>query len=159
MTVMTLEAEISRRLDRLRAVAPAGYAIALHVRFTTPSYLFQTYPAPWIEEYAREGLVLRDPTVAWAFSNDGTVTWAALVAADPAGVIGRAARHGLVHGLSVSLLRGDSRSMASFARSDRSFEPEEIDEIERTMAEMHDATAFDLDSSALRRMSAGLPSG
>ena len=155
-SIMNLEMDISHKLDLLREIAPAGFAIALHVRFTTPTYAFQTYPAAWSEEYAREGMVMRDPTVAWAFANSGTATWADLAQGDSGRVIERAARHGLAHGLTVSLLRQDSRSMASFARSDRPFAPAEVARIEEIMRQMHDATARDLESDALRRMSATL---
>ena len=128
------------RLGRLREIATAGFAIALHIRFTAPTYMFQAYPDAWLEEYGREGLVMSDPSVAWAFAHTGTVSWAALVHADEAQVFARAARHGLVHGLTTSLLRGGSRSMAGFARSDRDFTQEEITEVEAAVTLLHDTT-------------------
>jgi LuxR family transcriptional regulator len=122
-------------------VAPAGFAIALHVRFTTPTYMFQTYPAAWIEEYTRSGFLMADPSLQWNFSNEGAMPWADLEAQDHAGLFARAAEHGLRHGMAVSLLSGGTRSMAGFARSDRPFEPAEVEELQARMAALHEATA------------------
>lgn len=155
---MNLEMDILPRLERVRGLAPAGFAIGLHIRFTTPAYLLQTYPAAWIDEYSRDGLVLHDPTVAWGLAHTGTIGWFELSQGDSP-VMERAARHGLVHGLTVSLLRGGSRSMAGFARSDRGFRPDEVAAIEQDVTGLHDATAADLDSAALRRISATMTAG
>ena len=137
---MSPETVILRHLARLREIAPAGFAIALHIRFTAPTYMFQAYPDAWLEEYGREGLVMFDPSVAWAFAHTGTVSWADLVTSDEARIFARAAQHGLVHGFTVSLLRGDTQSMAGFARPDRDFTQEEIVEAEAAVTLMHDAT-------------------
>lgn len=138
---MQPEADIPKTLAGLMELAPAGFAIALHVRFATPSYLFQTYPPAWIEEYGRAGLVMVDPTVAWGFSNVGRISWDELSALDSGRVLERARLHGLVYGLTVSLERGGSRSIASFSRQDRDFSPDEIAEIQATVDQLHDGTA------------------
>lgn len=138
---MQPEMDISKTLAQMMDLAPAGFAIALHVRFTTPAYLFQTYPAAWIEEYGKAGLVMSDPTVAWGFGQVGVVTWAELASQDPAGVLERAKAHGLLHGITVSLERRDSRSIASFSRSDREFSQSEVAQIESAVSDLHDATA------------------
>ena len=41
----------------------------------------------------------------------------------------------------MSLVRGESRSLGGFARSDRFFTPEEIEQIEAGMVQLHDMTA------------------
>lgn len=138
---MNPEADISKSLAGLMETATAGFAIGLHIRFTAPTFMFQTYPKPWAEEYSREGMVARDPTVAWGFSNQGHVNWADLEPQDEGGVLARARAHGLAHGLTVSVLREGSRSIGSFARSDRFFTPDEIARIESEMVGLHDATA------------------
>lgn len=122
-------------------IAPAGFAIGLHIRFTAPTFMFQTYPRDWAEEYSREGLVARDPTVAWGFSNEGVVDWKDLEQRDEAGVLARARAQGLSHGLTVSVFREGSRTIGSFARSDRYFTPGEIERIESDLVRLHDATA------------------
>lgn len=137
---MPLNAVIPKTLADLMEVAPAGFVTGLHIRFTTPTYLFQTYPKAWVEEYSRDGLLLRDPTVAWVFANEGHITWDELAPQDEFGVFARAAAHGLHHGLTVSLFRGGSRSLGGFARSDRAFTPEEIERIEAAMIKLHDIT-------------------
>jgi LuxR family transcriptional regulator len=121
--VATLSVE--ELLKRLRGRSPAGFAIALHITFTTPRYLFQSYQREWIDQYSSQGMVMRDPTVHWAFSNTGTIRWSDLAGVDPSGVLAEAAQHGMRFGATLSLDAGGSKSMASFSRADR-----EISEIE-----------------------------
>lgn len=137
---MTLDTALSPHLKLLEEVASAGFAIALHVRYTTPTHLFQTYPAAWTQEYARDGLVMQDPAVAWAFEQQGHIAWCDLTSRDEAGVLRRAAAHGLRHGLSVSLLRDGSRSLGGFARADRPFTAAEVAAIEAALEALHDGT-------------------
>lgn len=132
---------ISDQLSRLKALAPAGYAMALHVRFMTPLYLFQSYPPDWIDHYSKNGFVMQDPTVHWGFENTGIKPWHELTGQDPVGVISAAAEYGMKYGFTLAIDRGDSRTIASFARSDRDFTPPDIAEIEDAAVRLHDATA------------------
>lgn len=137
---MNRNVDISKVLSGLKEIAPAGFAIALHIRFTSPAFMFQTYPRAWIEEYSRDGLLAYDPTVAWAFSGEGHVQWSDLVPQDKAGVLGRAAAHDIRHGLTVSVVRQGSRSLGGFARPDREFTPEEASTLEAAVGQLHDST-------------------
>jgi LuxR family transcriptional regulator len=132
---------IASVLGELQKHAELGYAIALHVRFTTPTYLFQTYPEDWSEYYTSAGLVMQDPTVAWAFEHTGTIRWRELTDADTAGVLRAAADHGLTYGFTLSQDRGGSRSLSSFSRPDRDFTDAEILGITDLADELHDLTA------------------
>lgn len=150
--------DIASWLQLIHARATAGYALALHFGVHAPRYLFQTYPAEWTAIYADEGLMLLDPAAAWGLARTGRVTWADLAGADHAGVLARAAEHGLRHGLSVAVLRGGSRSVAGFARGDRPFTREEEEEVEAAVTALHDATLSGARLSAgqrevLRRLS------
>jgi LuxR family transcriptional regulator, quorum-sensing system regulator SdiA len=138
---MDTQAEIGQIVAELMGLAPAGYAIALHVQFTTPTFLFQTYPKEWIDHYSQNGLVMRDPTVHWGFENLGTVRWADLVALDADGVIAQAARHGMVHGFTAAVESGGTRSLSSFTRADRDFTDENIAKIAGRLTRLHDLTA------------------
>ena len=120
--------------------APAGFAIGLHIRFHSPTLMFQTYPVAWLEEYSREGLMMQDPIVTWGMSTTGETSWDALKDLDPQGVLQRAREHGMIHGFAVSLTRGGSYSLAGFARSDRDFTPEERETIRALLARLHDST-------------------
>jgi LuxR family transcriptional regulator len=131
---------IAHLLGDLQILAQSGYAIALHVRFTTPTYLFQTYPEEWSDHYSTAGLVMQDPTVAWAFENVGVIRWRDLASADTAGVLADAARHGLVYGFTLSQDRNGSRSLSSFSRADRDFTDAEIAGIVAIADELHDLT-------------------
>jgi LuxR family transcriptional regulator len=155
---MSPPGDIASWLQRIHGRATAGYALALHFGVHAPLYLFQTFPASWNAVYADEGLVLLDPVVAWGLARTGRVTWAELAPTDRAGVLARAADHGLRHGLAVAVLRGGSRSIASLARGDRPFTPGEEEEVEAAITALHDATRSDARLSpgqreVLRRLS------
>jgi LuxR family transcriptional regulator, quorum-sensing system regulator SdiA len=133
------EQGMSPHLREISKLATAGYAMAFHLRFMRPTFLYQSYPKQWLETYAREGLLLRDPTVIWGFAHTGTIRWSEL--ADPDRVIARAAEHGLRHGLTVALLDRGSRSIASFVREDRDFDPGEADLLVREVRTIHQETS------------------
>lgn len=140
---MTAGADIASWLQLVHGHATAGYVLALHFGAHAPRYLFQTLPADWTATYADEGLLLLDPTAAWGLTRTGRIAWSDLVPRDHAGVLARAADHGLRHGLSVAVVRGGSRSVASFARGDRAFTAEEEEGVEKAVAALHDATLSD----------------
>lgn len=134
---MSLQSEIVRSVEQLKAFAPAGYAVALHVRFTTPTFLFQTYPREWIDHYSQRGYLMSDPTVLWAFSHTGRVRWSDLADTDSSGMLAEAAARGMKHGFTLSTDAGGSQSLASFTRGDRDFTDAEIDAIEALFQGLH----------------------
>lgn len=138
---------ISQALSHLKHIAPTGYAVGLHIRFTTPRIMFVTYPEVWLTLYGREGLLMKDPTVRWGMSRPGVLDWSQIdEAMDPDGVMSRAADHGLRYGFSCA--RQDPvPSLAGFARSDRPFTESEISEAVELFERLHELTreesAFD----------------
>ena len=131
--------EISKILDELHQLAPQGYAVALHLQYTTSKFLFQTYQRDWLDYYSQNGLVMSDPTVLWSFENTGATRWSDLD--DPSGVLTKAAQHGCKFGVSMATEIGDSRSMAGFARSDREFTDDEIKQMSESFEQLHVGTA------------------
>lgn len=103
--------------------------------------MFQSYPDRWMDQYSALGLLVLDPTVHWGMNNLGRVRWHDLEEIDKHGVLERAKDYGIMNGVTISLLTHGSRSIASFARSDRDYEDCEIDELERVLAELHEETA------------------
>ena len=155
---MDRQTEIVTLLSDLKDAAPAGYAIALHIRFATPLYLFQTYPRDWIEVYSRRGFVMRDPTVVWGLEHTGAAAWRDLKAADPAGILDEAGKFGLRHGVTIATTEGGSRSIASFARGDRDLDADETARLVTCIDRLHALTAdaetlSDQTREMLRRMS------
>ena len=138
---MNDEQLVRKGLEDLKALAPAGYALAFQIEFTTPTFLFQTYPKDWISQYSEKGLVISDPTVHWCFENEGFVRWADLEASDTAGVLEQAKEHGLTHGLTCSVNIDLARSFASFARNDREFTDSEANVLLEAVKELHIQTA------------------
>jgi LuxR family transcriptional regulator, quorum-sensing system regulator SdiA len=137
---MLNRATIAELIGLLNAESPSGFAIALHIRFTAPTFLFQSYPIEWTDKYTAEGLVMQDPTVAWGFSQTGAIRWSALEGADTAGVLERARAYGMEFGVTMALQPGELRSVASFARGDREYRDDEIAEIDRLFAQLHAST-------------------
>ncbi|MFQ3255535.1 MAG: LuxR family transcriptional regulator [Loktanella salsilacus] len=155
--------QMLKRLEHASGLAPAGYALAFHIRYTTPTFLLQAYPKAWTTYYSLHALVMADPTVSWGFSNDGSCRWSDLTD-DPSRVMQRAAQHGLNYGIVCALETDGSRSFGSFARADREFTQDEIDELSEVLSELHDATKSVEDLSpeaieALRGMSINYAKG
>lgn len=137
---MDNRASIVRLLTSLDTACPGGFAIALHIRSHAPTFLFQTFPVDWVEFYDRNGLVMKDPAMHWAFANAGTIRWRELTDNDPAQVMASARRHGLAYGFTAAIHSPKSRTIAGYARGDRDFLDVEIDEISALLAELHDLT-------------------
>ncbi|WP_166415776.1 autoinducer binding domain-containing protein [Cochlodiniinecator piscidefendens] len=155
---MDQKLSISPLLADLEQSCPSGYALAMHIKYTTPNFLFQTYPMKWIEYYSMAGLVLHDPIVRWGFENTGATTWGALGADDPKGVVSLAAEHGMKFGTVISLVEDNSRTIGGFARPDRDHTPEEVADLSRILHEVHHQTRDTVDlpaeeRAALKRLS------
>ncbi len=137
---MSVKIGLDLELHRLSLLAPAGYFVGLHIRFTAPLFTFQTYDQRWLDHYTENGYVLRDPMVAWGFSKTGTIRWSDPELPDPFGLFREAASFGLEYGCTVSHGPINSRTIASFARPDREFEDVEIASLQDIVLRMHDMT-------------------
>lgn len=152
---------IATLLADLDEMTPGGFALGLHIDFSGPTFLFQTFPHEWVEYYRETGLQLRDPAVHWAFANTGHIHWRELLDDDPADVIGKAKAAGLVYGVTICIVEQQSRSFGGFARADREYLDAEIADIEQCIRDLHKAT-FGLsvlsqeDMDALKKMSVRL---
>lgn len=133
--------KIRQIIIALEAQSPAGFAIAFHIRFTRPDFLFQTYSKTWTDIYSQSGMVMHDPIVRWGFENTGTIRWTELACDDPMGILEQARPHGLVYGFACAVENGGTRSVAGFARADREFTDAEIAGIATEVANLHDETA------------------
>ena len=142
---MKAQSEIAPKLDGLTDHAPSGFALAMHINFTSPRFLFQTYSAEWISQYSEQGMVMFDPTVRWGFENEGTRRWSEMADDDPKGVLTAAAKHGLNYGLTCAMDTKGSRSIGSFARPDREFTQDEVAIFTAAMRDLH-ALTLDLQS-------------
>lgn len=135
---MSIRSRIDVELQNLARLATSGYFIGLHIRFTSPLFTFQTYDQRWIDHYTENGFVLRDPMTAWGFSRTGWIRWSDPALLDPFGLFKEAAQYGLNFGATVACGPIKSRTIASFARSDREFREEEVAKIEKTVLRLHD---------------------
>ena len=147
-------------LKLLAALAPAGYYVGLHIRFTSPLMSFQTYPRAWIDHYTQNGYAMRDPIIAWGFSQTGSTRWSGIGFPDTFGILAEAARYGLVFGVAVSCGAMASRTIAGVARGEREYSDAEMREVATIVARMHGATELpdqltEAQVEALRLIAAG----
>lgn len=124
------------------SLAPAGHYLALRVGFAYPMEERNEFPAAWIADYTKRGLMLLDPVMRWIYQNRGVVRWSEIDLDDPAGVLTSARTHGLVYGAAVGVADNDARgqrSFGSFARSDREFTDDELAQLLREVQALHDS--------------------
>lgn len=138
---MSTQPEIHKLLGDMKQIATAGFALALHVRFTTPTFLFQTYAKNWLDHYSQNGFVMSDPTVAWGFENTGAIKWSELAEQDTMNVLTKAAEFGLKFGTTCGVEVDESRSIGSFSRTDREFDAAETKSLVEMMGKLHTLTA------------------
>jgi LuxR family transcriptional regulator len=155
---MLKRTNIAHLIGALHESSPSGFAVALHITYATPAFLFQSYPQEWMQEYSQRGLHLQDPTVMWGFTHTGSIRWSELASQDPAGVFESARAFGLIHGVTVAILMDGTRTVASFAREDREFDDDEIAKISAVLTQLHHETAggkglSEADREALKSMS------
>jgi LuxR family transcriptional regulator, quorum-sensing system regulator SdiA len=127
-------------LAKLSALAPAGYALGLHIRFASVQIMVNTYDPRWIEIYTHRGYMLCDPLVSWGFGTEGNIRWSALDYPDPHNVMGQAREFGLNYGVAVSHGPTSSRTIGGFGRSDREFTDTEIEAIADLVRVLHRET-------------------
>lgn len=126
-------AEIERRL---RPLAPAGFALALNVRYLTPELYHSSFPLGWVQEYSSARYVMFDPVTIWSSLHTGTVRWSEIrlppVAAGSQRILEAAARHGLHFG-AVTVARNDrgqgEKCLLSASRPDRELSDAELAEL------------------------------
>jgi len=140
--------EVREILADMQRLCPAGFAVALHVRFTTPRFLFQTYARDWMQHYSEKGMVLDDPTVKWGLQNEGRIDWSELEDQDVKGVLAQAREHGLRFGFTAAIAIDESRSVGSFARGDRAFTEAETGELLELFRKLHARTAVGTEQEA-----------
>jgi len=145
------------------AIATGGYYLALRVGFAFPMAEHNAFPEAWVDEYTRDGLLLDDPAMRWAYQHIGVARWSALNIGDPRGVLNRAASHGLHYGAAISI-PGDAdgpRSLGLFSRTDREFSDPELTFMHRVLQHSHDVTVpkstlTDAELEALRMVRDGM---
>lgn len=142
MTTATARCDkLATLLSTLREACDSGFALAIHIRLTRPTLLFQTYDPAWSDHYSEHGYMLSDPVVHWGLTNTGRVIWDSLSGKDPEGVLKAARDFGLYNGWTLALGESNDKTIAGFTRSDRAHGAEERDAMEAIMVEIHGMTA------------------
>lgn len=133
--------KITALLETIEDLAPAGFAIAFHIRLTSSEFQFQTYPKAWMEVYSQNGYVLSDPTVSWAFSNEGYIRWSDLSDQDVLKIYEQSSAYGMKYGAAIGIEADDTRSIGGFARPDREYTDEEMQQLSDYIRQLHLLTA------------------
>lgn len=128
-------------LGRLGVLCNTGFALAIHIRLTAPTVLYQTYRAEWGDYYSMKGFMLSDPVVVWGLTHTGRVEWSDLTGVDSEGVIAAAVSFGLTNGWTYATVTDNSRTIAGMTRSDRAHTDEEVAEIIAIVDDLHRLTA------------------
>jgi LuxR family transcriptional regulator len=141
--------QVSEILTDLKTISPTGFAIALHIDFTTPRFLIQTYDDAWMQYYSSNGLHMKDPAVLWGFQNNGMASDDDLMALDSHGVFEDAKRFGLNNWAVLSTAEHGSKSISAFSRPDRGFNEAERARLSEDFQKLHSITlsAADADPS------------
>ncbi|MCP1170307.1 autoinducer binding domain-containing protein [Limimaricola litoreus] len=116
--------------------------------------MFNCYPTGWVTSYAKQGLLMSDPTVRWAMSNEGALLWGDVDPGDdPRGVMPQAAEYGLRYGVTLSMVSG-ARSFGGLAHPDRPFDEAEIGAMRTELARLHALThdSVELDPATRARL-------
>ncbi len=139
---MSRKQAINSRLQRAAAVANAGFSVGTQITLST-AYLFVSYPKAWADKYNADNYVMRDPTVIWSFTNEGTLRWSEIPDDGNHAIFEGAASHGLKYGCVCSVANGRARSIGGYARSDREFTESEMAELLEITQDLHDLTSVD----------------
>lgn len=141
MTTLSGKVEaVAQKLGELRTLCDTGFALAIHIRYTRPTLLFQTYERAWADTYSEKGYMLSDPVVHWGLTNTGWVEWASLTDRDPQGVIADAVAHGLTNGWTYAVGPVSSRTIAGLTRSGPAFSAAERGVIGAMIDDIHAET-------------------
>lgn len=128
---------VSKELENLRRVSPAGYFIGLHMSLSSACFTYSTYPEAWQRRYQAQGYMLQDPVIAWTFQSIGATRWSDIRLEDTAGVMEAGRQYGLEFGVVVSFEQDGSKSFGSFGRSDREFSDTEILFLSSAIEKLH----------------------
>ncbi len=137
---MSIQSVIEFHTRKLSFCAPDGFFFALHIRFALPLLHHQTYPDGWTNLYTEQAFALRDPIIAWGFSQEGTTRWSEIGIPDPFDILGQAKQFDMNYGFAVSTGPINSRSIASASRPDREFTDDEMIEFSKIIQQLHIAT-------------------
>ncbi|GAA0301375.1 autoinducer binding domain-containing protein [Rhodovulum strictum] len=132
--------KVAELLSRMDQVCDTGFALAIHIRFTRPLLLYQSYHRAWSDFYSENGLMLTDPVVRWGLENTGVLLWDDPELDDPADVVALARKHGLRNGVTVSTGARASRTISGHTRSTGPFTADEIAHLQCLVETVHEVT-------------------
>jgi LuxR family transcriptional regulator len=128
---------IELELSSIRRLAPAGFSIGIAIRFFSPIATYIEYPEEWVKEYTQNAYVMVDPAIIWGLTHEGVIQWRDIKLPDTMGIIKKAKKHDLIHGLTCSIKINNKKTLGSFARADRAFTETEAELIKESLERLH----------------------
>ncbi|SIO03791.1 LuxR family transcriptional regulator [Rhodovulum sp. ES.010] len=132
--------KVAELLSTLDGRCDTGFALAIHIRYTRPLLLYQSYSREWSDLYSERGLMLLDPVVRWGLAHNGVLFWDDPELEDPAGIVALARAHGLTNGVTLSVGPPGSRTISGHTRSQGPYMPDEIEELRCLVETVHEVT-------------------
>lgn len=114
-------------LERIRAIAPAGFIFAFNVTIRGPEYLHTEYPLEWQRIYEERNYFAADPVFRWILLHEDHKRWSEITGIDPMNVRKNARKFGLDYGAAFSRKIENKRSFLTAARTDREFTDSELE--------------------------------
>lgn len=148
--------------DKIKIFGPVAYKISLHHRKKEPKIYMSYGPPGWIDHYDHNAYVFMDPSLMYAFSNEGVCRFDTLDYPDPSGVLTRAKRFGLKYGIVAAVGPVHSKSFCTVCRADRPYDGDEMLDVLRSLTVLHhlykarNARLTKTEREALRVISSGL---
>jgi len=120
-------------LATLRFIADAGFVAAFNIKARGAQIFFSEYDPAWVKEYDDNNYHVGDPILLWAVFNTGAKRWEDIRLPDTRGVLKKAKVYGLHHGVIISKIYGNQKSILSAAKSDVPFTDKEMAHVAETL--------------------------
>ena len=119
--------------EAINQVSTAGYTLMVNFSIMGYEHFECSFHEKWKDEYDRGNYFLHDPVFQWALQNHGAIRWSEVTLPDPAQILEKSKRYGLVYGAAFSYQTGSKRSMVFLSRHDREVSDAEMQSLNVTI--------------------------
>lgn len=113
-------------LEMISSIACEGYFVMVNHSRQGPEFTQSNYPQEWQTEYDENSYHLKDFTFLWSLAKNGARRWSEIKLPDPASVMKKARRYGLIYGAIFSRGFLTKKPVFSVARDDRELTDDEM---------------------------------
>jgi len=129
--IKTILHDYQDNLPWIEEIGPAGHVVVLSFTRRGPEWMESTFPDAWQQEYDKGNYLLMDPVLHRAVAkSDRDWRWSDISkAADLAGIMKKAKKHGLIYGAIFTRSFGGQKCFFSVSRSDREITDDEMNRL------------------------------